>query len=262
MTSGLTEAQKVKLGQRLALRPDRGERGSLLPQTAKALAMPVGDTLAQAERAAALALALVTERLIVPVPVETHADPNTSHAPFTGEAGFPLPTVPLAVGSAVLAFTSAAELGAWQESARPTPLPAQQVAVAATQFGAPPAILVDAASSTPVVLPVGAVHALVGGDSWLPPWRDEALTEEILRLASRRGGRIVSVKVVPHAEGESYWQGALEVQLRCQLPSRGQRGAEEAARTLAGTVAAIGELPRLRRAAPKVVLTPIPVSLA
>ena len=259
----LTETQRTKMAQRLTLRHDRTDRGQLLPRTSAALELPAGTAFEQAERAAALARALVEERLVVPVPVEAHPDEGGEHQPqgLGEDDEITLPVVTGPYGAAVLAFSSAQELGKWEPGARPMTMSAQRVAVAATQAGAPPSIIVDAASNAPVALPVGAIHALVGADGWLPPWQDASLVDTLRTKAREQCDDVVGVQVVPSsgvAVGADTWSGELEVRVLFAVggPTAGQR------EKMANALATVGNEPRLRTAAPMISLVPQPVAQA
>lgn len=261
----LTAAQRAKMAQRLTLTHDRSDLGQLLPRSAAALALPADSTLAQGRRAAALAEALQTERLVVPVPVETHPDESGEHRPqgLGEEDEVPLPVVAGEFGPSVLAFTSAQELAKWDSSARPMTMSAQKVAVAATQAGAPPSITVDAGSDQPVVLPVGAVHALVGGGGWLAPWEDQTLALTLLQAAEKACAEVVVVQIVPGPEVSGptgTWSGELEVRVLFHM----ETGADMATQRerLANALGIVGAAPRLVAAAPSVVLVPRPVFTA
>ncbi len=255
----LTEAQRAKMAQRLTLRHDRSDRGQLLPMTESALKLPARTTFEKAERAAAVALALVEERLVVPVPVEAHPHETGEHKPqgLGEDDEIPLPIVPGRYGVGVLAFSSARELAKWDPSARPMTMSAQRVAVAATQAGAPPFITIDVASDAPVVLPVGAVHALVGADQWLPPWKDASLAAVLRERVARECDAVVGLQVVP---GDStaeagIWSGELEAHVLLAV----ERAATSQRERLANALAVLGNEPRLRTAAPMVSLVPKPV---
>ena len=240
-TEPLTAAQRAKIAARLSLRPNREERGESLPATQAALALPSATLKEQANRAAALAAALLTERLVVPV---------------GGQA--PLPQVQGSFGGAVLAFTSAAELSAWSHDARPAAMAAQQVAALAGQVGGAASIVVDAGSENPVVLPIGAVHALAGGDLWQGPWEDPGLRSTLTETARAKCAEVVGVSVLPAASSEGPWEGALEVRLFFEpAPATGTQRAE-----LANAIAAVRTHPRLAQCAPAITLTPIPIAAA
>ncbi len=262
----LTDAQRAKLAQRLTLRHDRSDRGSLLPLTAAALAAPAETLIERADRAVELQSALVTERLIVPVPVEVHPDDSGEHRNqgLGEDDDIPLPVVEGEYGPVVLAFSSAEQLAAWDPTARPMTMSSQKVAVAATQAGAPPAIQVDAGSKSTVILPVAAVHALVGGDRWLAPWNDVSLAEELLQAATTQSPGIVAVQVHPaDSDGEEasgIWGGLLDVAVLFEVEPTTDMAVQKL--QLANALGLIARHPRLSAAAPAVRLTPRPVSLA
>lgn len=257
---GITQAQRTKLAQRLSLAPDRTDHGHVLARTQAALALASLSANEQADRAAALACALGEERLVVPVPVEVHPDKSGHHRPqgLGEDDEIPLPLVRGPFASAVLAFTSTEELAAWDRSARPMTMSAQRVAVAATQAGAPPSIVVNPASEAPVVLPVGAVHALIGGDTWLPPWKDPSLAADLLALARHQCADVVAVRVTPTATDER-WNGDITVAVLFRMNTGVDLGTQRT--RLAHALAALGASARLAAAAPSVSLTPTPVTV-
>ncbi len=253
----LTDAQRAKLSARLSLSPDRSDRGQLLPATATALSLPAASISDQAERALVLARALLSERLIVPVPVEVHPDHSGEHRPqgLGEEDAIPLPVIQIDSRPAVLAFSSAEELAKWDPSARPMTMSSQRVAMAASQAGTPPAIIVDAASDAPIILPVGAVHSLIGSDVWLPAWADTELRSELTKTARSACEDIVGIAVVP-ADGT----GGLEVTVLVRVDSA--TDSDQKRRELVGALARLQAHPRLQAAAPSVKLVPKPVAVA
>ncbi len=262
----LTPAQRAKMQQRLNLRFDRSDTGALLPQTGAALALPAADALQQGARAEAVAQALVTERLVVPVPVESHPDETGEHRPqgLGEEDQIPLPVVQTPDGEVVLAFSSVEQLHAWDPKARPMVMTAQRVAMTASQVAAPPGILIDPSSAHPVFLPVGAVHALIGGDRWIAPWNDAALAAELKEIAQSQCEIIVSLRLQPaltqsDPDGQLWW-GGVEVEL--YLDTANTFFGERQQALLAAAMRKIGSHPRLEVAAPILQFTPRPVTLA
>ena len=253
--------QRLKMEKRLSLHHDRSDRGQLLPLTSIALAEPFGTVRQKAGRAVALAGALVSERLVVPVPVEAHPDDTGEHRNqgLGVDDEIPLPVASGPYGPAVLAFSSAEQLAAWDPVARPMTMSAQRVALVATQTGAPPSILVDVASAAPVTLPVAAVHALVGADSWLPPWAEPGLASDLLAVAQARCSDIVDIRVEPaETPGQSdQWSGALQVIILYRVGGGADFAGQKHA--LANALAALSHHPRLIATAPAIEMVPKPV---
>ena len=253
--------QRLKMEKRLSLHHDRSDRGQLLPLTSIALAEPFGTVRQKAGRAVALAGALVSERLVVPVPVEAHPDDTGEHRNqgLGVDDEIPLPVASGPYGPTVLAFSSAEQLAAWDPVARPMTMSAQRVALVATQTGAPPSILVDAASAAPVTLPVAAVHALVGADSWLPPWAEPGLASDLLAVAQTQCSDIVDVRVEPletHDMADG-WAGALQVVILYRVDAGADFARQKQA--LANALAALSHHPRLIATAPAIEMVPKPV---
>ena len=125
--------------------------------------------------------------------------------------------------------------------------------------GAPPSILVDVASAAPVTLPVAAVHALVGADSWLPPWAEPGLASDLLAVAQARCSDIVDIRVEPaETPGQSdQWSGALQVIILYRVDGGADFAGQKHA--LANAFAALSSHPRLISTAPAIEMVPKPV---
>lgn len=157
------------LQARLSRPVDTTDRGQTLPKTSEAL--KIEDA---AERLVSLVHALEGERLLAPAIVE-------SGDGCEGEA----PTVDTAQGPAVVAFTSVAAMGKWNRSARPVPVASSnQALIAVAQSGARMVIDPDQ-DGNGIRLPRPAVVALAHGDSWLPAWQDQELTQALADLRSQ-----------------------------------------------------------------------------
>ena len=78
-------------------------------------------------------------------------------------------------GRAVLpAFTSVAAMQAWDAAARPIPIDAPRVALAAASEGTP-LVVVDPGSATEFAVRRPALRALATGEPWLPSYDDPAV---------------------------------------------------------------------------------------
>jgi len=75
--------------------------------------------------------------------------------------------------TAIPAFTSVAAMQAWNALARPVPVEAERVALAAGAEGS--AVILDATTPDEFGLQRAALAALATGAEWLPPWLDEAV---------------------------------------------------------------------------------------
>ncbi len=263
----LTAAQREKIAARLKFNPDRTDRGQLLPKTAAAWNLPAGTAQAAADRVAALVDALLSERLVVPVPVETHPDLGGDHVEQRlGEDDFiPLPTVPSVYGPAIAAFTSAQALHEWDPAARPMTMSAQRVAVLTGLMASSGCLVLNPAkqpangpgngpgngagdSPGGVLLPTPAVHALAAADVWLPAWKDDTLRTQLAAVAQESCGDVVAVKVRP--AGSSPWMGQVAVDVLVQAEGAHDRG------PIAAALAAVSQHPRLKTAGQKVEIIP------
>jgi len=117
--------------------------------------------------------ALHEERLLVPL-VAVAGDhgigPHGQTVDKTQELS--IVTVAAPDGRAVLpAFTSVAAMQAWDAGARPIPIQASRVALAAASEGTP-LIVVDAGSDTQTVVRAPAFRALATGEPWTPCFED------------------------------------------------------------------------------------------
>jgi hypothetical protein len=99
-------------------------------------------------------------------------------------------------GRAVLpAFTSVAAMQAWDGSARPIPIEASRVALAAASEGTP-LIVVDPGSETEFVIRRPAFRALATGEPWTPSFEDPAVLAAV-ETAAEAHPEIVAVGLGP-----------------------------------------------------------------
>ncbi len=136
-----------------------GDRGASDPGVRAALAQYAGDG-----RTAPVLAALSTSRLLVPVVArlgETEA--GTSGLPRDKTADIAAVLMQGQDGrTALLAFTGAAELSAWNPEARPVPVAAADAARSALQEAAS-ALVVDVAGPVPYVVETRELNELAAG---------------------------------------------------------------------------------------------------
>lgn len=237
----LTPGQRARLSQRLSMRSADGDRGGVLPLTARALDLPPG-----AQRLEALVGALAHERVIVPIEVE--ADPRDTgvHAGLEKGAGADLASVDSAVGPALAVYSCADALASERARARPMPLSARRVALTAL-VETSGHVLVDPQGAC-VLLPRPAVAALAQGDVWLPAWRDPELLAELRALAGcGEATGILDVRVVAG--------GATTVVVELVVDPRSEGSGARTA--LARAARAVGTSPRLSVAAERIEIRPL-----
>lgn len=248
MTRQVDPDKFARLSARLSRKTDRGERGQRLPATEAALATP-GEEAARLE---ALVAALARERIIVPVPVETHPESGGAHRPhdLDGQTLPPLPTDVSRAGPAVVVFTSATQLARWDGAARPLPVSAQKAALTAVATGVA-RLWVDPAGAG-LLIPGPAVHALAHGGDWLPPWQDTALRDDLCRAAFPSQPVTLKRVVISPLNDRT---GGIRVEATLGLPERippaqRQRAVKEALGVLASN-------PRLRASADRIEFVPL-----
>ncbi len=122
--------------------------------------------------------ALHTERLLVPlvaVAGDHGVGPHGQKVDKTQELS--IVTVAAPDGRAVLpTFTSVAAMQAWDAVARPIPIQASRVALAAASEGTP-LIVVDPGSDTQTVVRAPAFRALATGEEWTPSFEDPEVAD-------------------------------------------------------------------------------------
>lgn len=257
----LTESQRANLAARLTLKPNRTDLGELLPLTAAALTMPTRTVQEAADRTAALARAITTERLVVPIPVESHPDSaDHKHQPLGEDDHVPLATTSQGGEQVVVGFTSAKDLSDWDRTARPMVMETARVALTAGLTTKVGSILINPASADPVHLAPPIVHALAGGDEWLPPWEDKALIEELVERAQLACPAVVSVGIEPSGDDQEMWLG--EVNVIVYVDAARGTATEEFRICITRALQSVADEPRLAAIAPKVNLVPKPVQTA
>jgi hypothetical protein len=120
--------------------------------------------------------ALRTSRLLVPLVAELGADGLNEHGHDKTQE-LSIVTVVGPDGRTVLpAFTSVASMSAWNPRARPIPVLAQRVALAAASEQTD-LVVVDATSATEFVIRRPALWAMAQEQPWIPCYLDEAVLD-------------------------------------------------------------------------------------
>lgn len=128
----------------------------------------------------AVVAAIGATRVLVPLVAEAGALGTTADGRTVDKTQeLSIPTVRAPDGrSAMLAFTSVAALTRWDAAARPVPVDATRLALAA---GAEDAVVVidPADRERGFVLRRPALRAVAVGEPWTPPWRDRAVVATV-----------------------------------------------------------------------------------
>lgn len=234
----VTDEQRARIAQRLSRASvNREDTGQLLPMMAAAL--EVGDTqLDRGARLEKVVEALASERVIVPISVETDPRQTGVHPGGEHREDFVRATTP--VGEALVVYSSAQQLWADRPGARPMPLAFRKVALTALVETAG-RVLLDPAGVC-LVVPRAATAACAQGDTWLPAWRDRELVEALREHVDLSG---VSIGV---RMGE---YGSLQVLVgidEASAPSRDD---------LSALIARCSRLPRLLASSDRVEFVPV-----
>lgn len=140
--------------------------------------------------------AMRAARLLVPLVAVRGGEGSGAdgqHADATQELS--IVTVAAPDGRPVLpAFTSVDTMRAWDASARPIPIEAPRVALAAASDGTP-LIVLDPGSPTEFAVRRPAFRALATGASWLPSFDDEAVLDAF--VASARDEPVRALQLAP-----------------------------------------------------------------
>jgi len=161
-------------GRRFHENPGAGDDGSAPEAVIAAIrALRAGEGRIQD-----IVTALHAERLLVPLVAEAGDEgvgPYGQRVDKTQELS--IVTVAGPDGRAVLpAFTSVDAMRAWDAAARPIPIQASRIALAAASEGTP-LIVVDPGSDTQTVVRRPALRALATGEAWTPAFEDPAVAE-------------------------------------------------------------------------------------
>ncbi|MFT4285132.1 MAG: SseB family protein [Protaetiibacter sp.] len=143
--------------------------------------------------------ALHPERLLVPLVTEAGDEgvgPYGQRVDKTQELS--IVTVAGPDGRAVLpAFTSVDAMRRWNADARPIPIQASRIALAAASEGTP-LVIVDPGSDTQLVVRGPAFRALATGEEWTPSFEDAEVAEAFAASAAREA----AVQAVGLAPGD------------------------------------------------------------
>lgn len=118
-----------------------------------------------------LTAALARERVLIPAPL--HAAPAPGDDPDEPCPPTDLVTIEGPSGPALAAFSSVEAIARWDKQARPVPLSAQRLALAA--LATPFARIIFDPGTAAIELGSPALNALGTGGSWLAPWQDTEL---------------------------------------------------------------------------------------
>ncbi len=152
--------------------PGAGDDGSAPPRLIEALLRFRAHELGAAEVVAALH----GERLLIPLVAVRGDEGVGAHGQLVDKTQeLSIVTVAGPDGRNVLpAFTSVAALSAWDAAARPIPIEAARVALAAASEGTPLLVL-DPGSPTEFAVRAPAFEAVATGAAWTPSYEDEAV---------------------------------------------------------------------------------------
>ena len=157
--------------------PGTGDDGSAPPRLFEALLRFRAHELGATEVVAALH----GERLLIPLVAVRGEEGVGAHGQLVDKTQeLSIVTVAGPDGRHVLpAFTSVAALQLWDPGARPIPIEAARVALAAASDGTP-LIVIDAASPTEFAVRAPAFEAMATGAAWVPCFEDETVLDAFL----------------------------------------------------------------------------------
>jgi hypothetical protein len=161
-------------GRRFHENPRAADDGSAPERVIEAIRRPRAGELGSQQVVAALH----PERLLVPL-LAVAGDHGTGPYGQTVDKTQELSIVTVAApdGRAVLpAFTSVAAMQSWDAVARPIPIQASRIALAAASEGTP-LIVVDPGSDTQTVVRAPAFRALATGEAWTPAFEDAEVAD-------------------------------------------------------------------------------------
>ena len=180
--------------------PFAGDDGTTPPAVAAALDAFHANTGTLADVVAALH----GTRLLIPL-VAHAGDDFDVNAPIMEDKVQELAVVTVAGpdGEPIIpAFTSAEAMKAWNPEARPIPMDAQRVALAAASEGVD-RIVVNATTPQQIVLRRPGVWALAQGYEWVPGWESTELLEHLTKAIAKVTGavRVTLAPADPRATG-------------------------------------------------------------
>jgi len=164
-------------GRHFEPNPAANDDGSATPRLLEALHRFRAREVGQADVVAALHEA----RLLIPLLAVRGDEGIGAHGQLVDKTQeLSIVTVGGPDGRAVLpAFTSVAALGAWDPAARPIPIEAPRVALAAASEGTP-VIMLDPGSPTEFAVRAPAFRAVATGEGWTPSFEDDAVLQAFL----------------------------------------------------------------------------------
>jgi len=180
-------------GRSFEANPHAGDDGSADPALLAALEAfraGTGDARAVVD-------AYRSARLLIPLVAEKGDEGIGAHGlPVDKTQELSIVTVEGPDGRAVLpAFTSVAAMQAWDGSARPIPIEAPRVALAAAAEGTP-LVVVDPGSETEFAVRRTALRALATGEPWTPSFEDPSVLAAFERSAEGQP-EVVAVGIGP-----------------------------------------------------------------
>ncbi len=157
-------------GRRFEPNPSAGDDGRASPRLLEAIRRFRAKEVGQAEVVAALHDA----RLLIPLLAVRGDEGIGAHGQLVDKTQeLSIVTVAGPDGRSVLpAFTSVEALSAWDAAARPIPIEAPRVALAAASEGTP-AIMLDPGASTEFAIRRPAFRAIATGEEWTPSFDDD-----------------------------------------------------------------------------------------
>jgi hypothetical protein len=177
MTTHADSAGVPFAGRSFHENPGAGDDGSAPPRLLEALQR----FRAHESESADVVAALHGQRLLIPLVAVRGDEGVGAHGQLVDKTQeLSIVTVAGPDGRPVLpAFTSVAALGVWDAAARPIPIDAARVALAAASEGTA-LIVLDPGSPTEFALRAPAFEAVVTGAPWVPSFLDDAVRDAVL----------------------------------------------------------------------------------
>jgi hypothetical protein len=161
--------------------PGAGDDGSAPPRLVEALRRFRAHEVGAAEVVAALH----GERLLIPLVAVRGEEGVGAHGQLVDKTQeLSIVTVAAPDGRSVLpAFTSVDALSSWDAAARPIPIDAVRVALAAAAEGTP-LIVLDPGSPTEFAIRAPAFEAVATGAAWTPSYSDQTVLDAFLTCSA------------------------------------------------------------------------------